>query len=62
MFDKKTEPNRLERLMMAVTFAEAGEHDTALEMMAQKPAAKRQEKHLKRRQEKRADQRPVLMA
>ena len=47
--------------MMAVTFAEAGEHDTALEMMGQGPA-KKQQKQNRRKQDKREDRRPVLMA
>ena len=52
---------RLERLMMAVTFAEAGEHATALEMMERRP----EERPRLQRQQKsqvRKDRRPVLMA
>ena len=61
MFDKKTKPSKLERLMMAVTFAEADEHDTALEMMGQEPAKKPQ-KSITRKQEVRTDKRPNLRA
>ena len=59
MSDKKTKPTRLEKWMMAITFAEADEHDTALEMMGQKPA-KREQKSTSRKKEARIDQRPDL--
>ncbi len=61
MFTEKKRPSKLEKLMMAVTFAEAGERDTALEMMWKEPD-KRQQKRIRRRQDKRTDRRPVLRA
>ncbi|NOR11193.1 MAG: hypothetical protein GQ541_06865 [Desulfovibrionaceae bacterium] len=39
---------RLERIMMAITFAEAGEHDTAREFLREKKRL-RKEKRLRRR-------------
>jgi hypothetical protein len=45
MFTEKKRPSKLEKLMMAVTFAEAGERVTALEMMGKEPD-KRQEKRI----------------
>lgn len=61
MFKKETLLRKLERMMMAVAFAEAGEHETAQEIMGQRPAMQ-QRKSIRRRQEKQADRRPVLMA
>ena len=63
MFQNKKETllQKLERMMMAVTFAEAGDHETAMEMMGKQPT-RRPRKNLRRRQEKQADRRPVLMA
>jgi len=58
---KKTLWQRMECLMMAVTFAEANEHDLALEMLGHKPD-KRLRQRPQRREESRKDQRPVLMA
>jgi hypothetical protein len=51
---------KFERLMTAVTFAEAGETNTALEIMKEKPVNKSQRKASKVRN--RIDQRPVLRA
>ena len=59
--EKQTLWKRLECLMMAVTFAEANEHDLALEMLGRKPA-KRLRQRPQNREESRKDQRPVLMA
>jgi len=60
MFNEKTKLSRLQRLMVAVTFAEAVEYDTVLEMMGHWKT-KRPQKCNKHRQEKRIDRRPVLM-
>lgn len=56
MFRIKGRINRFDRLMMAVTFAEAGEQEMATDMMNRKP--KRKGTGLKIR--KRTVQRPVL--
>ncbi|MDY6904741.1 MAG: hypothetical protein SWH61_08645 [Thermodesulfobacteriota bacterium] len=50
---------KLERIMMAVTFAEANEHDTALELMAEsdQPAKQQRKKKTARVQ---ADNRPQM--
>ena len=67
MFNRKPVPKkqtlwkRMESLMVAVTFAEANEHDLALEMLGQK-SDKRVRQRPKRREKSRKDQRPVLMA
>ena len=61
MFNQKNIINKFERLMTAVTFAEAGQRDTALKFMNEKPVNRRS----KRKSEKaknRIDQRPVLRA
>jgi hypothetical protein len=60
MFNLKNIIYKFEKLMTAVTFAEAGQKDTALEIMNEKPVNRS-----KRRSEKptnRIDQRPVLRA
>jgi hypothetical protein len=49
-----------ERLMVAVTFAEAGDQETALKMMREKPTNRRKQSGLKVR--KHVDRRPVLRA
>jgi hypothetical protein len=58
---KQTLWKRLESLMVAVTFAEANEHDLALEMLEQKPD-KRLRQRPRLQDKSRKDQRPVLMA
>lgn len=60
MFNLKSIVYKFEKLMTAVTFAEAGQKDTALEIMNEKPAnrSKRQTEKIR----KRIDQRPVLRA
>jgi len=50
--------NKFDRLMAAITFAEAGEHETAIKLMDQ--GKKKQQKRIVKKSEKRADQRPVL--
>jgi hypothetical protein len=52
---------RMARLMMAVTFAQANEHESALEMLTQEPGERPQQRPRKKN-ESRADRRPVLMA
>lgn len=61
MFDIKARINRFDRWMMAATFAEAGERETALEMMNQLPR-KKNRKRVKYRVMKREEQGPVLRA
>lgn len=67
MFNRKTVSKkqtlwkRMESLMVAVTFAEANEHDLALEMLGQK-SDKRPRQRPQNREKSRKDQRPVLMA
>lgn len=60
MFNLKNIIYKFEKLMTAVTFAEAGQKDTALEIMNERPAkrSKRQTEKVKNR----IDQRPVLRA
>ncbi len=57
---KKNIIYKFERLMTAVTFAEAGETDSALEIMKEKPINRNNRKASKVRT--RIDQRPVLRA
>jgi hypothetical protein len=49
-----------ERIMVAVTFAEAGDRETALKIMKEKPANRRKRAGMKVR--KHVDRRPVLRA
>ena len=58
---RQTLMERIECIMAAVAFAEANEHDTALEMLARQPD-KRLGKRPQNRKESRKDRRPVLMA
>jgi hypothetical protein len=60
MFNPKNMIYKFERLMTAVTFAEAGETNTARGIMKEKPVNKSQRKASKVRN--RIDQRPVLRA
>ncbi len=60
MFNLKNIIYKFEKLMTAVTFAEAGQRDTALEIMNERPANKSKRKADKVRN--RIDQRPVLRA
>ena len=49
-----------ERIMVAVTFAEAGDQETALKIMKEKPTNRR--KRAGRKVRKHVDRRPVLRA
>jgi hypothetical protein len=49
-----------ERVMVAATFAEAGDQETALKIMKEKPTNRRQRAGMKVR--KHVDRRPVLRA
>lgn len=51
--------NRLRRLLIAATFAEAGEHETAMEVMDQKAEQKKRKK-ARRKKEKTKAQQPTL--
>lgn len=56
MFRIRERINKFDRLMMAITFAEAGERETALKVMNRKPRRKRTGLKIR----KRTAQRPVL--
>jgi hypothetical protein len=60
MFNLKSLIYKFEKLMTAVTFAEAGQRDTALEIMNERPVniSKRKAEKVRNR----IDQRPVLRA
>lgn len=58
---RQTLKKRIERILMAATFAEANEHGSALEMLAKQPE-KRLRQRSENRKESRKDRRPVLMA
>ena len=60
MFDLKNIIYKFEKLMTAVSFAEAGQKDTALEIMREKPVRRNKRKAEKVRNW--IDQRPVLRA
>jgi len=60
MFNLKNIISKFEKLMTAVTFAEAGQRDTALEIMNERPVNRSKRKTDKVRN--RIDQRPVLRA
>ena len=60
MFDMNKLVDTFERIMVAVTFAEAGDQETALKIMKEKPANRRKRAGMKVR--KHADRRPVLRA
>ena len=59
MMNLRSTLNKFDQLMAAVTFAEAGESQTALEIMNQKPR-KENRNHLRSKLRKRAERRPRL--
>ena len=59
MFQRKDWIEKVDRWMVAVTFAEAGYPDTALEMIGRRVKSRR-DKRLDRREDRRADNRPTL--
>jgi len=61
MFNLKSIIDKFERLMTAVTFAEAGQRETALKFMNEKPV-NRSSKRKSEKAKNRIDQRPVLRA
>lgn len=61
MSGNKSRINRFDRWMIAVTFAEAGDPKTALDVIDQGPRQKNR-RQKRRKIEERADDRPVLMA
>ena len=60
MFNLKNIIYKFEKLMTAVAFAEAGQKDTALEIMNEQPANRKNRRAEKIK--KHIDQRPVLRA
>ncbi|MBW1935472.1 MAG: hypothetical protein JRI84_07975 [Deltaproteobacteria bacterium] len=61
MFGKKLGIGKFDRWMMAVTFAEAGDPQTARALISEKERGEKRNKK-KRRVQRRPDQRPSLMA
>jgi hypothetical protein len=61
MFGNKLRIRKLERWMMAVTFAEAGDHQTALALLSEKDSMESRSKK-RRRIQRRPDHRPFLRA
>ena len=59
MLNLKSLIYKFEKMMTAVTFAEAGQTDTASEIMNEKPAERSQNR---KKATNRIDQRPVLRA
>ena len=59
MLNLKSLIYKFEKMMTAVTFAEAGQRDTASEIMNEKPANRIQRRE---KAKNRIDQRPVLRA
>ena len=60
MLDMNKLVDTFERMMVAVTFAEAGDQETALKILKEKPANRRKRAGIKVR--KHVDRRPVLRA
>ena len=61
MIELKSILNKFDRLMLAVTFAEAGDQQTALNIMNQRPWRKRHKRPSSRKR-RRAEDRPALGA
>ena len=59
MSEEKRRLNWLDRLMVAITFAEAGDHKTAIAFMEEKPVRKKRKQN-RARTERRVEDRPVL--
>ncbi len=59
MTGEKTPLNWLDRLMVAITFAEAGDRKTALAFLNERPMKKNRKKS-RPRAERRVEDRPVL--
>jgi hypothetical protein len=59
MFGEKVRLNWLDRLMVAIAFAEAGEHETAIAFLNEKPVKKKR-KQRRPRVERRVEDRPIL--
>lgn len=61
MFGEKHRTNFLDRMMLAVTFAEAGQWETARQFLETR-SGKKDRKKVHRRVERRSEGRPVLRA
>ncbi len=59
MFNARRWMDRFDRLMIAITFAEAGQREIALDILSEKPKKRRR---TALRVKKNAEQRPVLRA
>jgi hypothetical protein len=59
MSGEKTRLNWLDRLMVAIAFAEADDHETAIAFLNEKPVKKKR-KRSRARAERRVEERPVL--
>ena len=59
MSGEKRRLNWLDRFMVAITFAEAGDHETAIAFMNEKPVKKKRKRN-RVRTERRVEDRPVL--
>ena len=59
MSGEKRRLNWLDRLMVAITFAEAGDHETAMTFLNEKPVKKKRKRN-RARTERRVEDRPIL--
>ena len=59
MSEEKTRLNWLDRMMVAISFAEAGDHETAIQFLNEKPVKKKR-KQSRTRVERRVEDRPVM--